>query len=99
MQKTNPLPFHYHTSASGKEARNAVKMVENSIKKSQGYPTELQLWHSLPRRIPRIALRTILMRLESDNKIVRDKKDGSIIWTFVDTHEARQSLNESVILR
>jgi len=76
-----------------------VKMVENSIKKSEGYPTEIQLWHSLPEKIHRVTLKRILIQLEKKNKIIYDKRDRSIIWTFVDTPEARQSLRESVLLR
>ena len=76
-----------------------VKMVENSIKKSEGYPTEIQLWHSLPEKIHRVTLKRILIQLEKNNKIIYDKRDRSIIWTFVDTPEARQSLRESVLLR
>jgi hypothetical protein len=81
------------------QMENAVKMVENSIKRSEGYPTELQIWHSLPEKIHRVTLKRILIELEKDNKIIYDKGDGSIIWTFVDTPEARQSLRESVLLR
>lgn len=81
------------------QMNNAVKMVENSIKRSEVYPTERQLWDSLPEKINRVTLKRILMRLEKDNKIIYDEKDGSIIWTFVETPEARQSLRESVLLR
>jgi hypothetical protein len=37
---------------------------------------------------------TILDYLEDSNKIMY-VKDGSIVWTFVDTPKARKSLKES----
>ena len=79
--------------------RIEIKLVESSIKNSEGYPTEHQLWHSLSHKIQRTALKKILIQLKTENKIIYDKKDGSIIWTFADTPEAQRSLKESVLLR
>jgi hypothetical protein len=93
------MSVNYRALANDKEVRNAFRIVENSIRKSRSYPTEVQLWYSLRHRIPRLTLKKILIRLEKDNKIIRDRKDGSIIWTFVDTPEARQSLRDSIPLR
>jgi hypothetical protein len=100
IKKRRISSSNYHIRGARKMTyMNTVKMVESSIKKSEVYPTELQLWHSLPEKTSRITLKRILMQLEKDNKIVYDKKDGSIIWTFTETPEARQSLRESVLLR
>jgi hypothetical protein len=77
---------------------NAIRMVENSIKKFDGYPTETQLMHSLQGRINPTTLRNILAGLERHNRIIYDK-DGSIVWIAVDTPRAKRSLRESVLLR
>jgi hypothetical protein len=78
--------------------KDNLKMIEKSIKESENYPTELQLWHRFRKKIhSRITLRSILKQLETDNKIIYDK-DGSIVWIFVDSPQARKSLEESVPL-
>jgi hypothetical protein len=75
-----------------------LKMIEKSIKESENYPTELQLWLRFRKKIhSRYTLRSILKQLEADNKIIHDK-DGSIVWVFVDSPQARKSLEESVQL-
>jgi tRNA A58 N-methylase Trm61 len=78
--------------------KDTIRVVEDSIKRSKGYPTELQLSRSLRGKINRITLKKILAQLERSNKIVYDK-DGSIIWISADTARARQSLRDSVLLR
>jgi hypothetical protein len=75
-----------------------LRMIEKSIKESENYTTEPQLWSRLRSKISkRITLRKLLRQLEADNKIIRDK-DGSIVWIFVDSPQARKSLEESVPL-
>jgi hypothetical protein len=77
---------------------NTIRMVEDSIKKFEGYPTETQLLHSLQGRINPTTLKNILVGLKRHNRIIYDK-DDSIVWIAVDTPRAQQSLRESVLLR
>ena len=67
---------------------NTVKMVENSIKQSEDYPTETKLWLSLPKRIPRTSLRRILRHLAFEKKIMYGK-GRRIIWTEADELQSR----------
>jgi tRNA A58 N-methylase Trm61 len=80
------------------EIGNTIRLVEDSIKKFEGYPTELQLFYRLHWKINRTTLKNILAGLERHNRIIRDK-DSSIIWIYADTPKAKQSLRESVLLR
>ena len=77
---------------------NAIRMVEDSIKNFEGYPTETQLLHNLEGKINPSTLKNILVGLERHNRIIYDR-DGSIVWIAVDTPRAQQSLRESVLLR
>jgi len=75
-----------------------LRMIEKSIKESENYTTERRLWNRLRSKINnRHTLRKVLRQLEADNKIIYDK-DGSIVWIFVDSPQARKSLEESVQL-
>jgi hypothetical protein len=98
-KRRNQSNYHIGRVRKMIQMANAVRIVESSIKGSEVYPTEPQLWHSLSEKMNRTTLKRILVRLEKDNKIIHDRKDGSIIWTFMETPEARQSVRESVLLR
>lgn len=74
-----------------------IKMVEESLKSDKTFSSKNQLWRSLPKQIQYPTFRKILDYLEESNKIIFEK-DGSIIWTFVDTKTARKSLKESTML-
>jgi len=73
---------------------DTIMMVENAIRKHEVFETKNQLIRSLPKSMQYGTLLTILNYLKNSNKIVIEK-NGTIIWTFVDTPEARKSLEES----
>lgn len=73
---------------------DTILMVEKTIRENQVFETKNQLVRSLPKTMQYHTLLTILDYLKNSNKIVIEK-DGTIIWTFVDTPEARKSLEES----
>ena len=73
---------------------DTVKMVENAIKKNNAFDSRNQLWRSLPKAIQYPTFITILDYLVDSNKIVIER-DGTIIWTFVDSSAAKQSLRDS----
>lgn len=73
---------------------NTIQTVEGTIRKNQVFNTKQELIRSLPKSMQYGTLQTILQYLIDSNKIVIEK-DGTIIWTFVDTPEARKSLEES----
>jgi len=73
---------------------DTIMMVEETIRKNEVFETKNQLVRNLPKTMQYGTLLTILNYLKNSNKIVIEK-DGKIIWTFVDTPEARKSLRES----
>jgi hypothetical protein len=70
-----------------------LKMIEKSIKQSEDYPTESELWQRLPRRIPRRALKHFLRHLEVDMKIMYGK-GRKIIWTEADEFQSKMLKEE-----
>jgi hypothetical protein len=73
---------------------DTIQMVEKAIKGDKVFSSKNQLWRSLPKAMQYPTLLTILDYLERSNKIIIEK-DGSIVWTFVDSQAARKSLKDS----
>jgi hypothetical protein len=73
---------------------DTIQMVEKAIKGDKVFSSKNQLWRSLPKAMQYPTLLTILDYLERSNKIIVEK-DGSIVWTFVDSQAARKSLKDS----
>lgn len=74
---------------------DTVLMVEDTIKKTDTYPTKNRLWRSLPKMVMWQTFNIILDYLVESKKIIIDKK-GEIIWIFADNKKARNLLSESV---
>ena len=55
-------------------------MVEDAIQKSNDYPTRMELWGALPKKMQYQTFKLILEYLENSNKILF--RDGKIMWTF-----------------
>lgn len=72
---------------------NAVLMAEKAINDAPDYPTRMELWRSLPRKIQYQTFKRILEYLEASNKIVFDKR--RIIWIAVDNPKMEKFLEES----
>jgi hypothetical protein len=65
-----------------------LRMVEDLIKSADDYPTESELWRSLPRKIPRTSFKQILHRLRIEGKIMYGK-GRRIIWTEADELQSK----------
>jgi hypothetical protein len=76
---------------------DTIQMVEKAIKGDKVFSSKNQLWRNLPKAMQYPTLLTILDYLERSNKIMIEK-DGSIVWTFVDSQAARKSLQDSTPL-
>lgn len=76
---------------------DTIQMVEETIKGDKVFSSKNQLWRSLPKAMQYPTLLTTLDYLEKSNKIIIEK-DGSIVWTFVDSQAARKSLKDSTPL-
>ena len=72
-------------------------MVEKAIREAQEYPSRMELWRSLPRKIQYQTFKRILEYLEASNKIVFNK--GRIVWVAADNPKLKRLLEESVKVR
>ncbi len=77
---------------------DTVLMVERAIKGSDDYPTRIQLWKSLPKKMQYQTFKTILNYLEASSKIMFDEHDH-IIWVAADNPKLRELLSSGVELR
>jgi hypothetical protein len=76
---------------------DTLEMIEDTIRKEQYFETRTRLWKALPRGVQYGTLGVALSYLERSNKIVQNK-DGSIAWIFVESDQARKSLERSTEL-
>lgn len=78
---------------------DTIRMVEAALRGSRTFTSKNQLWRSLPKQVQYPTFMTILEYLEESNKIVY-AKDGSIVWTFMDSSNlaARKSLERALPL-
>ncbi|MDV3244764.1 MAG: hypothetical protein LYZ66_06295 [Nitrososphaerales archaeon] len=77
---------------------DTVLMVERAIKGSDDYPTRMQLWKSLPKKMQYQTFKTILNYLEASSKIMFDEH-GHMIWVAADNPKLRELLSSGVELR
>jgi len=76
---------------------DTILMVEKAIKEAENYPTRMELWNSLPRKIQYQTFRRILEYLEASNKIVFNGK--RIVWVAADNPKLKRLLETSVKVR
>ena len=60
----------------------SIQMVEKVIKKYSQECGKYQLWKKLPKKMMYQTFLTILDYLQESGKIMIDKKDGIVIWTY-----------------
>lgn len=76
---------------------NTVLMVEKAILDADDYPTRMQLWKNLPRKVQYQTFKRILNYLEASGKITFDGK--RIIYTGVNNPKLRTLMESSVRVR
>ncbi|MEK6895092.1 MAG: hypothetical protein AABX48_01075 [Nanoarchaeota archaeon] len=59
---------------------DSILMVEKIIQEMDKYPTKMELWKSLPKKMQYQTFKLILNYLERSNKIIFEK--NKIIWIF-----------------
>lgn len=69
---------------------DSILMVEDAVQKSKDYPTRMELWKSLPKKMQYQTFKLILDYLERSNKILFEK--DKIIWIFANN----KKLNELI---
>ncbi|RLI46037.1 hypothetical protein DRO69_03960 [Candidatus Bathyarchaeota archaeon] len=76
---------------------DTILMVEKAIKDAMEYPSRMELWKSLPRKIQYQTFKRILEYLEASNKIVFNK--SRVVWVAADNPKLGRLLEESVKVR
>lgn len=74
---------------------DTILMIEKAIMDAEDYPTRMQLWRSLPRKVQYQTFKRVLDYLEASNKIIYDE-DGAILYTGVN-NDKLMALVESAI--
>jgi hypothetical protein len=72
---------------------DSILMVEKAIQKAD-YPTRMDLWRSLPKKMQYQTFKLILDYLERSNKIMF--QDNKIIWIFANSEKLNQLIDEAV---
>jgi len=75
---------------------DTILMVEKAIKEAKKYPSRMELWRSLPKKIQYQTFKRILEYLESSNKIMFNGRE--IIWIFPDNPKLKKLFETSVRL-
>jgi hypothetical protein len=76
---------------------DTVIMVEDAIKKFGHYPTRMELWKALPKKVMYQTFAMIVDYLQSIGKIVIDK-DGGIVWVW-NPELVKRVMKEELILK
>lgn len=76
---------------------DTVLMVEKAILDADGYPTRMELWRNLPRKVQYQTFKRILDYLEASGKITFNGK--KIIYTGVNNPKLRALMESSVRVR
>ena len=74
---------------------DTVLRVEDAIKTADDYPTRMELWRSLEKKIQYQTFKVILDYLLDSRKIIITK-DARIMWVFADHPKTQKMLRESV---
>ena len=73
---------------------DSILMVEKAIQEMKEYPTRMQLWRALPRKMQYQTFKLILNYLEKSNKIMFD--NNKIIWIFPNSKKLNELIQMSV---
>jgi hypothetical protein len=76
---------------------DTILMVEKAILDSEDYPTRMELWRSLPRRVQYQTFKRILAYLEASGKITFNSK--KIIYTGVNNPKLKALMESSIRVR
>jgi DNA-binding transcriptional regulator YhcF (GntR family) len=76
---------------------DTILMVEKAIRDAQEYPSRMELWRSLPRKIQYQTFKRVLEYLEASNKIIFNR--GRVVWVAADNPKLKRLLEESVKVR
>ncbi|MBU2503971.1 MAG: hypothetical protein KJ879_02875 [Nanoarchaeota archaeon] len=73
---------------------DSILMVEKSIITRKDYPTRMQLWNSIPKKMQYQTFKLILDYLEKSNKIMFE--EDKIIWIFPNNKKLNELIQGAV---
>ncbi|MCX6747181.1 MAG: hypothetical protein NTU63_03555 [Candidatus Pacearchaeota archaeon] len=73
---------------------DSILMVEKVIQETKKYPTRMELWKSLPKKMQYQTFKLILTYLERSNKIMFDK--DKIIWIFPNNKKLNELIQGAI---
>jgi hypothetical protein len=73
---------------------DSILMVEGILQKIRKYPTRMELWNSLPKKMQYQTFKLILNYLEKSNKIMFEK--DKIIWIFPNNKKLNELIQGAV---
>ena len=69
---------------------DSILMVEKIIQEMKKYPTRMELWKALPRKMQYQTFKLILDYLEKSNKIMFD--GDKIVWIFPNNKKLKRAI-------
>jgi hypothetical protein len=73
---------------------DSILMVEKTIQEIDTYPTKMDLWKTLPKKMQYQTFKLILNYLEKSNKIIFEK--DKIIWIFPNNKKLNEFIQETI---
>ena len=73
---------------------DSILMVEKTIIEMKSYPTRMQLWNTLPKKMQYQTFKLILNYLEKSNKMMFDK--DKIVWIFPNNKKLNDLIKNSI---
>jgi len=73
---------------------DSILMVEKIIQETKDYPTRMELWKSLPKKMQYQTFKLILDYLEKSNKIIFD--NNKIVWIFPNSKKLNELIRGAI---
>ena len=73
---------------------DSILMVEKVVQEMKDYPTRMQLWRALPKKMQYQTFKLILNYLEKSNKIMFE--ENKIIWIFPNSKKLNELIQGAV---
>lgn len=90
--------YLYNMKSAHSPTLDSVRMVEKTIKRYSQEYGKYQLWKRLPKKMMYQTFQGILEYLEESGKILIDKRDGIVMWTY-DPETIRRLVSENLIVK
>jgi len=73
---------------------DSILMVEKIIQEAKDYPTRMELWRSLPKKMQYQTFKLILDYLEKSNKIIFD--NDKVVWIFPNSKKLNELIRGAI---